>query len=68
MHEFANLHGTPGCPTQDSPSVNTDYYAVTLYLYSPQAGENEHTPHSWHSARNKALCDATAPHVPFQGH
>ena len=38
MHEFANLHGTLGCPTQDSPGVNTDYYAVTLYLHSPQAG------------------------------
>ena len=47
MHEFANLHGTPGCPTQDSPGVNTDYYAVTLYLHSPQAGaERSLTPHS----------------------
>ena len=56
MHEFANLHGTLGCPTQDSPGVNTDYYAVTLYLHSPQAGaEWTLTPHSRHSARNKAL-------------
>ena len=61
MHEFPNLHGSPGCPTQDSPGVNSDYRAVTV---------SRLTPHSRHNARNKALCDVTALryclHIPFQ--